>query len=117
MKTRTGFVSNSSSSSFLISKPSGDVRVFVPSETQSLPVTKIVTNVKELLEVFEMDYWGDWRSDPEVVERYIDATVKLGEGETLFYIIVDTWDEGGQFFLDDDVMEMNNITIVSRGFV
>ena len=67
MKTRTGFVSNSSSSSFLLSKPTSDRMVVIPAETKELPAIKIET-LEELSDYFNTIYWGfGWQESKEAI--------------------------------------------------
>ena len=114
MKIREGFVSNSSSSSFLLSKPTSDKRVVIPAEVQELPASKIET-LKELSDYFNTVYWDfNWESNPESMEVFGKALRAIAEGKTLFYAITDNWDELN-IINDPDTMALNDIEILHRG--
>jgi len=122
MKIRTGFVSNSSSSSFIISKPTKEYDVIIPSETRQLPAKRI-DDVLELMEWLSEEYcWSyedemsfDWLTNEDAVEVFESCMKKLRDGESLFVAVTDNWDEISNFWRNEDVMSINGIEVLYRG--
>ena len=86
MKIRNGFVSNSSSSSFIVAKnQSLDLKVRIEIEVDLNDyVDKKATTIEELITCFEDCYGLDARymlEDP----RYVAAKKVIGEGKTVYF--------------------------------
>ena len=78
MKSRVGFVSNSSSSSFMIAGTDAQIRNGMINITVRLKdlVDKVFDSEEKLARYFKSNYGSDWREDGEyLIEKY-DAAVK-----------------------------------------
>jgi hypothetical protein len=87
MKVRQGFVSNSSSSSFIISSKESELCVNVPV---ILEPEKIISSIEELDEYFLELYLADALSEltKSEKENYDKCKDKLNNGEKIFIVCV-----------------------------
>lgn len=86
MKIRSGFVSNSSSSSFIISGSKESIEsgiITVRVELASL-IRRMISTKEELDKYFEYEYGMNWREDGDFFVGMYDAAIKAIEsGEVL----------------------------------
>lgn len=99
LKYRTGFVSNSSSSSFVLANKTGNTKTTIEVDLEDLFETTITT-VKEL-DAYYLEH-NTWRShntlekileDEYIKDEYQKSKEKLSEGYTLFMGSVGNDDE------------------------
>lgn len=87
MKTRSGFVSNSSSSSFIIAGPVDQLRdgvLAIPVKLSTI-VDKVFTDEESLAKYFVREYGKNWREDDGewLAQRYDDAVAELRAGNAV----------------------------------
>ena len=102
MKKRNGFVSNSSSSSFIIAAKSPPVYV----AKMKLPYERSFSTKEALLDYFLEEYCGvNMTNEPQVIEseygeQYLDCLNAIQEGNTVYFGVVCSEDyDNGEYYL------------------
>ena len=117
MKIRSGFVSNSSSSSFIIAGnadhlKNGSLNVQVKMKVL---IDQIINDKAQLVAHFEYNYGKDWREEGDwLVERYDAAITELQAGNTIAIGSVSS-DGGGVERMFYDCPKMFEDTVKNTG--
>ena len=83
MKTRKGFVSNSSSSSFIVAVDD-KTTVAMTVEVDLTKFGEVITTEEELDKKFEYDFGDNWREEEEwYVETYNAALIAINKGKKI----------------------------------
>jgi hypothetical protein len=117
MKVRSGFVSNSSSSSFVVARNKNEDLTLRVKMTFS-PET-VITNVEELA---EGQFGTDWEADASCKKEYNKCKKQLEAGKIIqvFRVANDDYDNAGSSYLYDHQDEIGNLipedaTLISGG--
>ena len=118
MKTRIGFVSNSSSSSFIIAGSADQLKrgsLTVQVKMKSL-VDKIIEDEAHLVAHFEYNYGKDWREESDwLVDCYNAAVAELQAGNAIAIGSVSS-EGGGAEPMFYDCPEMFEDAVENSGF-
>lgn len=121
MKTRHGFVSNSSSSSFIVGVKNGETKITIPIEVDLSKYHSKIIKTKDELDDYFIDYYGYktlkelLENDNCVLELYNKSLDILNKGETV--IAGDFASDGDPleaFLCENGFTESENITIIKN---
>ncbi len=93
MKVRNGFISNSSSSSFIVAVD-GDTEVEIKFKTDLIHYGKLLKTSEEVTAHFNYEYDDDWEEDSLLVSRHNACIEAVVEGRTV--IIGSFHSDGGE---------------------
>lgn len=114
MKIRTGFVSNSSSSSFIVGIKNGQTKITVPIEIDLQKYKRTIIKTKEELKEYITDQYE--LSEPYALDLYEKALESVNNGETI--LIGDFSSDGGDplesFLCNNGIPETDSITIIQN---
>ena len=102
MKIRQGFVSNSSTSSFILASSRDDLKVKITVEVDLKEMANTIIKTEEQLESYYRENWGYPLENKGLIKDYNIALKAIKEGKTVYIIDVSN-DYGGiqQLIYDD----------------
>lgn len=126
MKIRSGFVSNSSSSSFIVANDGEELKASITVDLSSL-VRETITTEDELKQYFVNEYGGRYDDIASVLddndwllERYTKARTAIRQGKKVFIgrVSSDDYDNPWSYLLYNEgfaSLENKNFTVIMDG--
>lgn len=125
MKNRSGFVSNSSSSSFILANKTGNTKGIMEIDISDL-IDNTIKTIKELNEYYIYAHcWGEeyntlekmFECEKYLKEEYDKCVKKINEGYTLF--VGEVGSEDGEplpiFFYNEGFSKLNEFEVIKEG--